>query len=69
MTAAEAGASSSSQKLAARATTTAPQLRTPNAQALAGTPAKLKGGVIAVVVMESSWETAGAPRGPGGRHG
>ena len=54
MTAAEEGAVSSSQKLAAKATTTATQMRIPKAQALTGAPAKLNGGVIVAVVMELS---------------
>jgi hypothetical protein len=54
VTAAEAGASSSSQKLAANAATTATQMRTPDAQALSGAPAKLNGRVIVAVVMGSS---------------
>jgi len=49
--AAEAGASSSSQKLTAKATTMASQMRIPKAQEPAGTPAKRNGGSIAVVVM------------------
>ena len=53
MTAAEAGASSSSQKLAASAATTATQMRTPNAQALGGAPAKLNGRGMVAVVMGS----------------
>ena len=51
VTAAVDGNSSSSQKLAAKATTTANQIRIPKAQELAGTPAKRNGGSIAVVVM------------------
>ena len=51
VTAAEAGASSSSQKLAAKATTTANQIRIPKAQESAGTPAKRNGASITVVVM------------------
>jgi hypothetical protein len=44
------GASSSSQKLAAKVTTTAIQMRIPKAQALAGAPPKLNERVIAVVM-------------------
>jgi hypothetical protein len=57
------GASSSSQKLAAKATTTAAQMRIPKAQPLAGAPAKLKGRVIVALVMESflARETASCP--------
>src|SRR5262250_1992474 len=51
VTAAADGTSSSSQKLAAKATTTANQIRIPKAQEPAGTPAKRNGGSIAVVVM------------------
>src|SRR6516225_11059746 len=51
VTAAAYGISSSSQKLAAKATTTANQIRIPKAQESAGTPAKRNGRSIAVVVM------------------
>jgi len=51
VTAAADGTSSSSQKLAAKATTTANQMRIPKAQEPAGTPAKRNGRSIAVVVM------------------
>jgi hypothetical protein len=54
VTAADAGASSSNQKLAANAATTATQMRTPNAQALSGAPAKLNGRGMVAVVMGSS---------------
>jgi hypothetical protein len=47
------GASSSSQKLAARATTTAIQMRIPKAQALTETPAKRKGRRVVAVVIGS----------------
>src|SRR5262249_53703943 len=53
VTAAVDGTSSSSQKLAANATTTASQMRIPKAQEPAGTPAKRNGGSIAVVVMRN----------------
>ena len=64
MTAAEAGASSSNQKLAAKATTTATQIRIPKSQALTGAPAKINGRGTVAVVMEAflAWETAGAQR-------
>src|SRR5258706_255565 len=51
VSAAEEGASSSSQKLAAKATTTATQMRIPKAQALTGAPAKLNARTIVAVVM------------------
>ena len=51
--AAEEGASSSSQKLAARAITTAAQMRIPKAQALNGAPAKFNGRGMVAVVMGS----------------
>src|SRR5215470_2834188 len=68
--AAEAGASNCSQKLAAKAMTTATQMRTPKAQEPAGIPAKLKGRAIVAVVMESFllWETPQVRPGPCGRH-
>src|SRR5262249_11532683 len=51
VTAAVDGSSSSSQKLAAKATTTANQIRIPKAQEPAGTPASRNGRSIAVVVV------------------
>jgi hypothetical protein len=51
VTAAEDGASSSSQKLASKATTTASQMRIPKAQAPMGTPAMLNGRPNVAVVI------------------
>src|SRR6516165_12527955 len=51
VTAAADGTSSSSQKLAAKATTTANQIRIPKAQEPAGTPASRNGRSIAMVVI------------------
>src|SRR3954451_952516 len=45
------GASSCSQKLTAKATTIAIQIRIPNAQELIGAPAKLNGRTVSVAVV------------------